>query len=219
MIISLLQEKGGSGKTTISINLAAEFKRRGYSVLLVDSDPQGSARDWHAANDGSLLDVIGLDRPTIDKDIWKVAPAYDYTFIDGAPHLSTMVTKTILCSDVILIPVQPSPYDVWASKSLVDLVKQRQDITNGKLKAAFLVSRQIPQTTIGKEVRDVLNEYGLPVFRSGTFQRVTYATTAAEGCTVHIGGSVPAVTEVQYIAKELLAFMGVQNGDTQNEKE
>src|SRR5215475_6691029 len=130
MIISLLQEKGGSGKTTISINLAHSFKSLGYNVLLVDSDPQGSARDWHTNNNGNTLDVIGLDRPTIDKDIKRFVRQYDFIFIDGAPHLSAMVTKTIVVSDLILIPVQPSPYDVWASASLVSLIKQRQEITD-----------------------------------------------------------------------------------------
>ena len=107
MIISLLQEKGGSGKTTISINLAKFFALKGRNVLLVDSDPQGSARDWHTNGNGSILDVIGLDRPTIDKDIKRFIRQYDLIFIDGAPHLSAMVTKTIVISDVVLIPVQP----------------------------------------------------------------------------------------------------------------
>ncbi len=66
MIISILNQKGGAGKTTISVNLARGLKQDGGSVLLVDSDPQGSARDWHAAGNGELITVIGLDRPTLD---------------------------------------------------------------------------------------------------------------------------------------------------------
>jgi chromosome partitioning protein len=206
MIISLLQEKGGAGKTTLATNLAKsvkDYKNRGNTVLLVDSDPQGSARDWHTNNDGSLLDVIGLDRPTIDKDIQRFKRQYDYIFIDGAPHLSAMVTKTIICSDLILIPVQPSPYDIWASEALVNLIKQRRDITGGEPRAAFIVSRQITGTKLGNEIRKVLEEYDLPVLEHGTYQRIAYAETAARGETVNAGA---AKTDIDLIVEELFAL-------------
>jgi chromosome partitioning protein len=204
MIISFLQEKGGAGKTTIAINVAVAIKNMGFSVLLVDSDPQGSARDWHTENDGSILDVIGLDRPTIDKDIKRFKREYDYIFVDGAPHLSVMATKTILCSDAILIPVQPSPYDVWASQSLVELIKQRQEITDGKPRAAFIVSRQITGTNIGKEVKSVLESYELPVLTYGTFQRVIYPESASRG---EIVNCEPALSEIINLATEIREFV------------
>ena len=214
MIISLLQEKGGSGKTTISINVARAIKDRGYSVLLVDSDPQGSARDWHDANEGRMLDVIGLDRPTIDKDIKKFVDDYEYIFVDGAPHLSVMITKTILLSDVVLIPVQPSPYDVWASSSLVSLIKQRQELIDGKPLTAFVISRRIVNTNIGKEAYDVLKEYGLPILTAGTYQRVSYAETAAAGMTVLNSTDMAARAEINALATEILTFSRSENGDT-----
>lgn len=212
MIISILNEKGGVGKTTIATNLAYSFKRRtSNSILLIDSDPQGSARDWHVNSDGEILDVIGLDRPTLDKDVYKFKRQYQYLFIDGAPQLTEMALKAIICSDIILIPVQPSPYDVWASKSLVELVKQRQEVTNGKPKAAFVVSRQIVGTKIGKEVREVLKEYELPVFKQGTCQRISYAKTAAMGLTVHDGDDPQAIADIELIAQELMEFMTCQS--------
>ena len=84
MIISILNEKGGVGKTTLAINLARAFKLYGFKTLLVDSDRQGSSRDWHENGDGEMLEVIGLDRPTLDKDIQKFKKSYDVIFIDGA---------------------------------------------------------------------------------------------------------------------------------------
>ena len=211
MIISVLNEKGGVGKTTLATNLARAFHLRDKKVLLVDSDPQGSARDWHVNGNGEMLEVVGLDRPTLDKDIVKFKNRYDMIFVDGAPQVTEMVVKAILCSDAILIPVQPSPYDIWASKSLVDLVKQRQEIANGKPKAAFVISRQIGNTCIGKEVRTVLEEYGLPIFVYGTGQRVVYAETAANGLTVYEGSDPIARNEMNYIADELGAFLGLYN--------
>jgi chromosome partitioning protein len=219
MIISILNEKGGVGKTTLATNLAYAIKNHGTdTVLLIDSDPQGSARDWHQNGNGDILDVIGLDRLTLDKDIQKFKKCFDFIFIDGAPQLTELAIKAIICSDVILIPVQPSPYDVWASKSIVDLIKQRQKITNGKPKAAFIVSRQIVGTKIGNEVREILKDYELPVFRYGTFQRIIYAKTAAIGETVYCktdeAKDSHAKGDIQLILHELWEF--IQDVDTED---
>lgn len=83
--------------------------------------------------------------------------------IDGSPQATNLALSAIKAADFVLIPVQPSPYDVWATNDLVELVKQRIEMTDGKLKAAFVVSRAIQNTNIGKEVASVLTEYGLPV--------------------------------------------------------
>ncbi len=209
MIISFLSEKGGVGKTTLAINMAFELQQRGHSVLLVDADPQGSARDWNTKNNGELLNVIGLDRITLDKDISKFKNKYDHIVIDGAPQLKEMIIRAILCSDVVLIPAQPSSLDLWASKHVVDLIQQRQQVTNGLPKAAFVVSREISGTSVGKELRGVLEGYELPVFKSGTFQRIVYSETIADGLTVLHGVNPQATLEVQSIVTELLEFANV----------
>lgn len=203
MIVSVLNQKGGAGKTTISINLARAMALAGDSVLLVDSDPQGSARDWNTMADGQLLNVIGIDRPTIDKDIRSVVHNYDWIFIDGAPCLSNMAIASIKASDIILVPIQPSPYDLWASEDLINLIIDRINMTDGKIKAAFVVSRQIPNTLLGKEIRGILEAYNLPVFLSGTSQRVIYSTSAAKGSTVLDEGDNEASKEIMAIANEL----------------
>jgi len=210
MIISLIHEKGGVGKTTLAINIAAAFKwLNKSSVLLVDADPQGSARDWHTNNDGTVLDVLGIDRPTIDKDLQKISRQYDYVIVDSAPRLSTLTTKLILSSDIILIPATPSPYDVWACPALVELIKQRQDITDGKPKAAFIINRRIKNTNIGKELSQTLENYGLPVFKNGAHQRIVYAESAASGKTVI--GNDAAHNEIIQIVKELEDFIHVDS--------
>jgi len=182
-VIAVLNQKGGSGKTTIATHLARALQLEGHDVLLIDSDPQGSARDWAAVREEQPLTVVGIDRPTIDRDLKNVAHK-DYVVIDGAPQAADLAVSAIKAASCILIPVQPSPYDIWATADLVDLVKQRIELTDGKLKAAFVVSRAIKGTRIGVEVTDALTGYGLPVLDARITQRVSYPGTAAAGTTV-----------------------------------
>lgn len=211
MIVSILNQKGGVGKTTLSINLAHAMMKQPDSTLLVDSDPQGSARDWHAEAKGEILQMIALDRPTLDRDIENLRHSYKWIFIDGAPGLTNMAMAAVKCSDVILIPVQPSPLDLWATEDLVRLIGERIAWSGGKVKAAFIVNRQIQNTIIGKEIREILNQYslsyGISVFKSGTYQRVIYLTSVAKGMTVIDQSDKEASKEILAIAKELREFV------------
>lgn len=207
MIISIINPKGGAGKTTISTNISRCLTLRNKQVLLVDSDPQGSARNWHVRTNGDLVEIVGLDRTTIDKDINKFKLHYDWIIVDGAPQLSEMAAKTIICSDVILIPVQPSPYDTRATQEFVELIKERQAIKDGYPKAAFVISRQIVNTKIGRGVRAILEEIGLPVFKTSTFQRVCYQEAAEKMTVFEWEGAIEARAEIENIVDELEEFI------------
>jgi chromosome partitioning protein len=207
VVVAILNQKGGVGKTTLATNLARSFGLEGAKVLLVDSDPQGSARDWHAAGDGQLVNVVGLDRPTLDKDLKAVASGYDWLIIDGAPQAHNLTVAAIKAADLILIPVQPSPYDIWGTSDVVDLVKERQQIMDGRPRAALVVSRRIRGTKLGEEIGSALASYELPVFASGTTQRVIYANSAATGTTVlDAEPHGPAAEEIHALTQELKEF-------------
>jgi chromosome partitioning protein len=182
-VIAVLNQKGGAGKTTIATHLARALQLEGADVLLVDSDPQGSARDWAAVREEQPVPVVGLDRPTIERDLKSIAQK-DYVIIDGAPQAHDLAVSALKAAHFILIPVQPSPYDIWATSDLVDLVKQRMELTEGQLKAAFLISRAIRNTKLGQEVTEALTGYALPILAVRIMQRVIYPTTAAAGTTV-----------------------------------
>ena len=202
-IISLSNPKGGSGKTTLSTQLARAYHERGAKVLLVDSDPQGSAADWHASREDNPIPFLTYGRPENMKALPNVAAPYDYVFIDGAAKLEGMIAAALKVSDAVLIPVQPSPYDIWAASDLVDLIRARQEVTEGKLVAAFVISRAIKRTLLSKEVMTALADYGLPVFAAGTIQRQVYPRTASEGLTVFDDGAADAIAEIKAIAAEL----------------
>ncbi len=205
-IISVLNPKGGCGKTTISTNLARSLHDRGHSVLIVDSDPQGSARDWHAANEDNPIELVALDRPNNVKTLTSMAANYDYVVIDGAAKLEDMIAAAIKVSDFILIPVQPSPYDIWAASDLVDFIKARQEVTDGIPLAGFVVSRVVEGTRLSGDVRAALDEYALPIFDTTITQRQIYPQTASEGQTVFDADNVKAKAETTALTEELLGM-------------
>ena len=209
IVVAVLNEKGGVGKTTLSTHIARALQLSGENVLLVDSDPQGSARDWHAmSGEGSdLPPLVALDRAALLADVKRIGKSYSWVVIDGAPQASDLSIAAIKNADIVLIPVQPSPYDIWAADSLVQTVKARQEIANGQPKAAFIISRQIAGTKIAGEARHALEGYGLPIFESATCQRVSYANTASTGKTVlDVPSDVAAIQEIRALIAELKRY-------------
>lgn len=206
MIVSFLNQKGGVGKTTLTINVAHWFLLKGKSVAVIDTDRQGSARDWHVQNDGQILDVYGLDRPTFDIDFKTLNLKRDWIFIDGVPQISMMGAKAISLSDIVLIPVTPSPYDVWSSDEIASLAKRHQGTDAGKPKVAFLINRKIANSNLGKDVHEALQQYDLPVFKSFTTNRVLFSNVAKHGLTVFKEPNSEAAREIETICLELMDF-------------
>ena len=204
IIVAILNQKGGVGKTTLCTHLARAFQLRKHQILLVDSDPQGSARDWHAANEKNPVPVVALDRPTLHRDLRKITSGYDWVLIDGAPQVHDLAISAIKIADIVLIPVQPSPYDVWATSELVELIQQRQELASGRPKTSFVISRQIRGTRLAADVQQALDDYGFPVLEGRTTQRVIFAHSAAQGSTaLDQEPEGPAAREIQNIANEL----------------
>lgn len=205
MILSFLNQKGGVGKTTLAVHVADQLARRQHRVMLVDADPQGSALDWAASRKNDpLFPVAGLPKASIHKELPGLAKGFGMVLIDGPPRVYDVARSAIMASDVVLIPVQPSPYDVWAAKEIVDLLREAT-VYRPNLKFAFVINRKIVNTALGRDVTDALADYPIPVMKSAICQRVSLAESAAQGQTVF--ESAPdsvAVKEIAALVDEIL---------------
>jgi chromosome partitioning protein len=207
MIVSFLNQKGGVGKTTLAIHVADALSRRKRRVLLVDADPQGSALDWAAARRGDpLFPVAGLPRASIHKELPTLARGYDIVIIDGPPRVYDVARSAIMASDLVLVPVQPSPYDVWAAKEIIDLMHEAT-VFKPDLKSAFTINRKIVNTALGRDVVDALADYPIPVLKTAICQRVALAESAAQGQTVfETAPDNPAGRELLTLVDEIMGL-------------
>jgi len=207
MILSLLNQKGGVGKTTLALHIAAALAERGAQVQLIDADPQGSALDWSVMRGGEApFGVVGLPRATIHREVARFLENHDHIIIDGPPRVYEVARSAIMASDLVLIPVQPSPYDVWAAKEIIDLL---QDATSFKenLKSAFVINRKIVNTAIGRDIGEALASYATPALTSQICQRVAFAESAAQGQTVlETEPKGFAAGEVRALVEEILGL-------------
>ena len=207
-VISFLNQKGGSGKTTLATNFAACVAQRGQSVLYIDADPQGSALDWSAARtEKAPFPVVGLPKDTIHREIGTLAAPYNWVVIDGPPSRANIAKSAIAASDIVIIPVQPSPYDVWAARDIIDLIIEVR-VLKADRKALFAVNRKIAGTAIGRDVNKALASYDtIPVLSATISQRVGFAESAAQGKTVlETHPDSPAAKEICNLVAEILEY-------------
>ena len=207
MIIGVLSQKGGVGKTTLSLNLASHHAGRGRRVLVVDADPQGSALAWSAARTlPPIFPVIGMAKPTLHRDLPGIAADYDVTIVDGAPRVNELGRAAILASDLVLIPVQPSPFDVWAADDTVRLVEEARQFKEGLL-AAFAINRKIVNTAIGRDVAQAFDAAPFPVLAPAISQRVLFAESAGQGLSVReVAPRGEAAREIAGLAEAIASY-------------
>lgn len=208
MIISFASLKGGTGKTSLSVHLAHAIALSGARVILIDADPQASASDWAAARDDKPpFPVVGMARDTLHRDLADIAAHYAHAVIDTPPRVSALARSAILASDLVLIPVQPSSYDVWAAAETVKLIEEAQQF-KPELKSAFVVNRKVDRTTIGKEVEGALADYSPPVLSAALQSRIAFAEASAGYTVLEDAPKSLAAAEVRSLAAAVLEFMG-----------
>ena len=184
MILALLNQKGGVGKTTLALAIAGEWAMQGRRVILIDADPQGSALDWSEmrAREGlpRLFSVIGLARDTLHREAPALARDADLVVIDGPPRVAGLMRSALLATDMVLIPVQPSPFDGWASAEMLALISEAR-IYRPELVARFVLNRCGARTVLARDTAETLADHDPPALASRIGQRIAFAAAAQSG--------------------------------------
>lgn len=217
-IIAVVNQKGGSGKTTISMQLAGTLAKRGGRVLVVDADPQATATRWAASAEDDQpfpAAVVGLSAANtkVHREVKRFVEDYSYIVIDCPPAADSPVPQSaLLVADLALVPIIPSPLDLWAAVGIRDVIEQVGTINEG-LTARLVVNQCQPNTTLAREVIDLLPEYRIPNCTTFIHQRTVYRQSAVFGQTVHEFGSkaAAAIEEITKLTDEVVTLLGGQN--------
>jgi chromosome partitioning protein len=183
MIISFLNQKGGVGKSTLAINVAAALTLKKHRVLLIDADSQGSSSAWSSYREDSPFIVTALARENMAKDAIKMAKDYDFTIIDGPPHAREISRSIIISSDLVLMPIEPSGLSKWASDMTVEQIREAQEY-KPELKAGFVVNRLIGNTVIGKQMRKIVMDAEMPILKTEIQNLVAFAESVTLAETI-----------------------------------
>jgi len=202
LTVAVLQQKGGSGKTTLAINLAAAAHLDGGRALVVDMDRQASAFDWSAARrDGSPLDglaVVKADKAMALPRFKEISRGYDYVFLDGPPRLGDITQSAAVAADIAVLPIQPGPFDFWAVAETLESLDHadqiREQLGCRPIRRVFVVNRASTNTRLAREAEAELRKAG-GEFAGVVHQRIAFPDAASRGESVLTSRSTEAAAD------------------------
>lgn len=207
-VITVAQQKGGAGKTTLAAHLAVAWAEQGRDVAIVDIDPQGSLSRWHEARAAALDGATGLTHVRItgwrtQREVERLAGAHDLVVVDGPPHAETEARIAVRSAGLVIVPVQPSPMDLWATRPTLDLAREEG------VPVLLVINRVPPRARLADELAERIRALGADVARTQVGNRVQYAAALFEGRSVtEQARRTRAAEEIRELAAEILERLG-----------
>lgn len=209
-IITIAQQKGGAGKTTLAAQLAVAWAEMRKKVAVVDIDPQRSLAAWHAARcqtfgDGGGIHLFEVAGWRLNNEIGRLRQAFDWVIIDSPPHAEIDAKAAIRGADIVLVPVQPSPMDLWA-------IGPTLDATRKEMRRALLVLNRVPpRGRLSEQIAAQLEDDDTPVAAASLGSRIAFAASMAEGKgVVESHARSLAAQEVRALATEVAKALARQ---------
>lgn len=209
MIISVTSLKGGVGKSTISQNLAVCFAHMGYRTAIVDTDTNASSIHWSGLRDESLPEIMvfGLtNSDALRKNIKKINDDYDIIVIDGTPSISKLVSTILVLGDVVLIPIRPSGFDIWATEKFLESYEQAKTL-KGEMEAYFVINEYNPRANLNNEIKEALKELEIATMETTFRTRIAYGESSVLGLGAYEYRDEKAKKEATNLANEVLTIL------------
>ena len=204
-VLTIAQQKGGAGKTTLVAHLAVALTAAGKSVAAIDIDPQQSLTMWYGLRESRFGDakagllVNQITGWRVRNEVERLQREHDLVLIDSPPHAETEAKIAIRSADLVLVPIQPSPMDVWASKPTLELARQE------KVPVLIVLNRVPPRANLTDEMIAEIEELGGDIASARIGNRVAFASALAQGRAVgEMQPSGPAAAEINALADEVL---------------
>lgn len=205
-VITVAQQKGGSGKTTLAVNLGVMLVRSGARVAFLDTDPQGSLGRWFMtrAEDGRIegMELSTASAWGVGYEVGKLRDMADFVIIDTPPKADSDLRPALRVADLVVVPVASSHVDLWATDGVLDLARRE-----GR-EVLVVLNRARAGTRLGAEILEAAQALNAALATTQIANRVAYAETLGQGLGAVEGARSPAIrTEMDALLAEVSAVL------------